>query len=131
LRLLLDTHVWVWSQGASTRLGGRARRAIESAGNELWLSPMSLWEAVLLADAGRLRLGPDPIAWIRYALEDLPVREAPLTHEIALASRRIEHSNDDPADRFLIATAKVLGLTLVTADERLLVSREVDSLSAR
>lgn len=48
------------------------------------------------------------------------MREAPITHEIVLESRRIDLPHEDPADRFLSATAKVLDLTLVTADERLL-----------
>lgn len=131
MRLLLDTHIWFWWHGSSNRLGPRARRAIESAANELWLSPISVWEAVNLADRGRLRLDPDPISWVNDSLVALPVREAPITHEIALVSRRLDLEHDDPADRFLVATAKVLGLTLVTADERLLGCKQIDLLPNR
>jgi PIN domain nuclease of toxin-antitoxin system len=54
----------------------------------------------------------------------LPRREAALTHDIAVASRRLTLSHDDPADRFLAATAQVLGLTLVTADARLIATTD-------
>lgn len=131
MRLLLDTHIWCWWHGSSNRLGPRARRAIETTANEIWLSPIAIWEAVHLADRGRLRLDPDPVSWVNDSLVALPVREAPLTHEIALVSRRLELEHDDPADRFLVATAKVLGLTLVTADERLLACKQIDLLPNR
>jgi PIN domain nuclease of toxin-antitoxin system len=61
----------------------------------------------------------------------LPRREAPLTHDIAVASRRLALSYQDPADRFLAATAAVLGLTLVTADDRLLQSEEFAVMANR
>jgi PIN domain nuclease of toxin-antitoxin system len=131
LRLLLDTHVWIWWHDGSRRLGTRVRRAMERPATELWLSPISVWEAVRLADARRLRLDPDAITWVRDALAALPVREAAVTHEIALRSRRLELAHDDPADRLLVATAQLLGLTLVTADARLLATREVPLLACR
>lgn len=131
MKLLLDTHVWVWSQLEPHRLGARAERALQSPANELWLSPISVWEAVLLGDARRLRFTSDPIAWVHAALLAFPLREAAVTHEIALQSRRVELLHDDPADRFLVATAKVLGLTLVTSDERLLALKQIPVLSSR
>lgn len=131
MNLLLDTHVWIWTQLAPERIGTRAVRALAAVTNVLWLSPVSVWEAVLLADSGRLALRPDPVAWVRETHRAWPLHEAPLDHEMALVSRRLDLPHDDPADRFLVATAKVLGLTLVTADERILGSREIECLSAR
>ncbi len=130
MKLLLDTHVWVWCASTSSRLGPRARRAIESTANEIWISPISTWEVILLSDRGRLSLDPDPISWLRAAFAAVPARETPLNHSIAIASRRIDLPHDDPADRFLAATAKFLDLTLVTADERLLGCREIKTLRA-
>jgi predicted nucleic acid-binding protein len=63
------------------------------------------------------------------ALQAAPLREAPLTHEIALETFGLKFPHRDPADRFLVATARVLGLTLVTADERLINSHQVVSSS--
>jgi PIN domain nuclease of toxin-antitoxin system len=59
------------------------------------------------------------------------MREAPLTHEIALASEELSLPHGDPVDRFLAATAQVLGLTLVTADSRLLGLGNISTLANR
>ena len=74
----------------------------------------------MLAEKGRVLLRPDPWSWIRTALTVRPVREVPVTFDIALASRTIRVGHDDPADRFIAATAAVHELTLVTADASLL-----------
>jgi PIN domain nuclease of toxin-antitoxin system len=115
---LLDTHVWLWSLLEPARLGPRTARVLEDAG-EKWLSPISLWETLILAERKRVILEPDAERWVRAQLARVPFYEAPLTPEVALASRRLEVASDDPADRFLAATALVYDLTLVTADVRL------------
>ena len=89
MKLLLDTHIWVWSVAEPERLSSRVRNALESPENEIWLSPISIWE-----------------------------------YDIAQESRVLDLPQEDSADRFLAATAKVLELTLVTADGRLAGSRE-------
>ena len=130
MKFLLDTHVWYWLLSGTGRWTSRSRAALESPDNELWLSPISAWEVMRLGDSGRLRLNPDPVTWVRASLTALPLREAALSHEVALASRRIALSHEDPADRFLAATAKIFDLSLVTADERLLACREIRTLRA-
>ena len=120
MNLLLDTHVWIWSQLRPERLSAQARDAVTDPGSVLALSPVSIWEALLLAERGRVELAPDPWRWIRSALATRPMRELPLTHEVALRSRTVRLPHDDPADRFIAATAMVHGLTLVTADRSLL-----------
>jgi len=129
LRLLLDTHIWLWSLREPTRLGRRVRHELTDWNNELWLSPVSTWEALLLNAKGRIRLRGDLAAWLARATAHL--REAPLTHEVVLAAHQLPLSHADPADRFLAATARVLGLTLVTADERLLGLGEIGTLANR
>jgi PIN domain nuclease of toxin-antitoxin system len=96
--------------------------------NEIWLSPISTWEALLLQAKGKIRLSVDLAEWI--AESTAGTREAPLTHEIALVAQQLP-LHQDPADRFLAATAQVLGLTLVTADERLLGLRNIRTLANR
>jgi PIN domain nuclease of toxin-antitoxin system len=86
--------------------------------NELWLSPVSTWEALLLRAKGHIRLHGTIQDWVAKAT--MHMREAPLTHEIVVAAQELPLQHPDPADRFLAATAEVLGLTLVTADRRLL-----------
>ena len=67
---------------------------------------------------------------MRNALSATPARETPLTYEVALASRTIALPHQDPADRFIAATAKVLGLTLVTSDARLLACPDIQVMPA-
>lgn len=130
MRLLLDTHIWLWCALEPARLSKRAQRAIVDPNNELWLSPVSVWETLVLARKKRLTLDPSPEKWVRRALVELPIHEAHLNHEIAIRSEELRLSHDDPADRFLVATALVHDLTLVTADRRIIKSRLVATLGA-
>ena len=120
MKLLLDTHIWLWSLLDTERLSPRVDKALRDPGNELWLSPISVWEALLLESRGRLELDRAPDAWVDEALRTAPMKEAPLTWAIARTSVGVELPQRDPADRFLAATAMALDLTLVTADERLI-----------
>lgn len=129
MKLLLDTHIWLWGLLEPERLVPAVRAALQSPDNELWLSPISVWEALVLAERGRMSVTVAPAEWVQQMVQALPRREAPLTHDIAVVSRRLALSHQDPADRFLAATAQVLGLTLVTADERLLQSNEFEVLA--
>jgi PIN domain nuclease of toxin-antitoxin system len=126
LKLLLDTHIWLWFATGSPRL--RVLDKLKDLNNELWLSPLSTWEVLTLYRKGRIKLDRDPREWVTLATAG--TREAPLTHEIALAERELTIHND-PADRLLAATALVLDLTLVTADERLLGLGNIKTLANR
>jgi PIN domain nuclease of toxin-antitoxin system len=128
LKLLLDTHIWLWSKLEPKRLGRRVLPALSDANNELWLSPVSVWEALVLMQKGRIQV-EDPFAWVERAAEQM--HEAPLTREIVSAGLALPLSHADPTDRFLAATAKVLKLTLVTADRQLLGLGEISCLANR
>ena len=119
MKLLLDTHIWLWSLLEPSRLGRRTATALENPATELWLSPISVWETLMLAERNRVVLLPDPEQWVRTCLGRLPFHEAAVNAEVALTSRALKIPSDDPADRFLAATARVYDLTLVTADARL------------
>jgi len=129
--LLLDTHIWLWSLVDPDQLSPRVRVELASAGAELWLSPISVWEALRLARRGRLTVEGDLTRWIEDLLRATPRREASLTTEVAIASEQLDLPHRDPADRFIVATAKVYDLTLVTADERLIRSGAVNVLPNR
>ncbi len=128
MNLLLDTHIWIWSKAAPNRIGKRLAEELSKASNRLWLSPVSVWEALALMQKGRIQV-EDPLAWVERAAEQL--NEAPLTQEIVRTGFALQLGHNDPADRFLAATAKVLKLTLVTADQRLLGLGEISSLANR
>ena len=119
MKLLLDTHIWVWSLVAKQKLSRRVTRLLGDARNELWISPVSCWEVLVLSRKGRLKLTSPAPMWIPAALKAGPFREASFTHETALAVAEVSLPHGDPADAFLAATARVYGLTLVTADEHL------------
>jgi PIN domain nuclease of toxin-antitoxin system len=128
MRLLLDTHIWLWTLLAPERLGQSVRGALEDAQNELWLSPINVWEASLLCAKGRIALKEEIGPWLQKALAAASLHEAPLSHEIALDTLNLRLPHRDPADHFLASTARVLGLTLVTADERLIKAGQFDVL---
>jgi PIN domain nuclease of toxin-antitoxin system len=129
LRLLLDTHVWLWQLLEPERLSRRASAVIEDAEAEIHLSPLSVWEALLLADKGRLQLEPDGPVWVRKALEKSPLLIAELTHEVAIRSRDLPgFESRDPVDRFLAASCLVLGMTLVTRDSAMRKYRPLQTI---
>jgi PIN domain nuclease of toxin-antitoxin system len=120
VKILLDTHIWIWSHLDPSRINKRLTQALLDQANELWLSPISLWECMVLAGKKRLVLKDGPKAWIAAALASAPMHEASLNNEVALTSRAVKVEHDDPADRFLAGTAVVYDLVLATADLRLL-----------
>ena len=124
MKLLLDTHIWLWALLEPERLSPAVRTALRSPDNQIWLSPISVWEAMVLAERGRLTISTTAAEWVQRMVQAIPRREAPLSHDIAVMSRQLTLPHQDPADRFLAATALVMGLTLVTADERLMQSTE-------
>jgi PIN domain nuclease of toxin-antitoxin system len=129
VKLLLDTHIWVWSLLEPERLTERVRAALTASDNELWLSPISTWEAMHLVERGRIESPDAPGRTVERWLAAVPVREAPLTHQVALATSGIVLPHQDPADRFLVATARLFDLTLVTADARLLALGDLPVLA--
>jgi PIN domain nuclease of toxin-antitoxin system len=131
MKLLLDTHIWLWSLLDPQRLSRRVIRELENKRNELWLSPISVWEVLILHQKRRIVLREDVGEWIDRALRAAPLTEAPVSHAVALETRAIQLPHNDPADRLLAATAKVFGLTLVTADEHLLKAKGFSTLANR
>ena len=131
MRLLLDTHIWIWSLLQPEKLLPRVSRALEDPTNEKWVSPISVWELVILVEKKRvvLKMGVDE--WVALSMATAPLKEAPLTTEVALASTNTRLSHRDPADTFLAATANVFDLTLVTSDARMLTAKGISLLPNR
>ena len=129
MKLLLDTHIWLWALGNPSKLSKRVRAELENPANEIWVSAVSTWEALMLNAKNRVQLPSDLEAWFTRATSY--TREAPLTHEIAFVAHRLPLPHKDPADRFLAATAKLLGLVLVTQDPELLGLGDIQTLANR
>jgi PIN domain nuclease of toxin-antitoxin system len=129
--LLLDTHIWLWALLEPQRLAKRLAAELESTENELWLSPISFWELIIMHHKGRMLIEEKVQNWIARAMRARPLKEAPVTFEVAREVERFEVPQRDPADRFLVATARVFNLTLVTADQNLIDSGVVSILANR
>ncbi|MFZ0817303.1 MAG: type II toxin-antitoxin system VapC family toxin [Candidatus Sulfotelmatobacter sp.] len=131
MKLLLDTHIWLWMALDPDRLASRVGKALDDPENELWLSSISVWELTVLCRKGRFRTLPELPAWVANTMGELRLIEAPLTVEVALAISALNLPHNDPADGFIAATAKVFGLTLVTADEQLAKLKDITVLPNR
>ncbi len=129
MNLLLDTHIIVWSAVDPEKLGQKVAGELESVSNELYYSPISIWEILLLSEKGRISLGRDHVRAVRDILLKIPMKEAAINAEVAIQSRTVRLPHQDPADRFLAATASVYGLTLVTADTRIIEAGAVSVLA--
>jgi PIN domain nuclease of toxin-antitoxin system len=131
MKLLLDTHIWLWSVLEPKRLSRRVAKALTDPRNDIWISPISTWEILILCAKNRLVLQPEPRQWITESMARTSFREAPLTHEVVMDMEVIITAHKDPADRFLAATAKTFNLTLVTADQNLIHGRGYSVLANR
>lgn len=121
MRILLDTHVWLWTQEAQERLGSTSQDMLLNKDNTLFISSVSSLEIARLAWGGRLTLAGQLRTWVSETLQALHAETIPVTHEIAMAAYELPGEfHRDPADRMLVATAVVHDLTFMTADDRIL-----------
>jgi PIN domain nuclease of toxin-antitoxin system len=117
MRILLDTHVFLWYISADPRLPVAFRDAIRDPANEVYLSAASVWEAVIKYALGKLPLPEAPASYLprqraAHRIATLPVEEATLLHLAGLPPL-----HRDPFDRVLIAQAIQHGLALATVDD--------------
>jgi PIN domain nuclease of toxin-antitoxin system len=115
VRLLLDTHVLLWTLSGAERMSAEARERITEPRAEVFVSAATVWEAAIELSTGKLSLPPNLVEEIAAA----GMRELPVTSEHGFAAGRLPRHHGDPFDRMLVAQAQLEGLTLVTADERL------------
>lgn len=119
--IVLDTHVFLWYALDDARLPAATRDQMSRDPEAVFLPTICLWEMMVLAERGRVSLPgrrrPDVV--FRDLLKQSGFSEAPLTTEIALLSRTLAFEHEDPADRFIAATAKHLGFPLATSNRNL------------
>ena len=123
MRILLDTHAWIWWHMRPEQLSSRVADLLADPqqSEEVLLSAISPWEFCKLLEKKRLGISCDPEAWIEEALAMPRLRLAPLTPRIALKSTTLPQPfHDDPADQIIAATARETNATLLTRDQRLL-----------
>ena len=119
MKVLLDTHIWIWWLLGSDRLSAAERHCLDrlAAIGGVHLSAMSLWEAQMLHSKGRLMLDRPLATWLRQAAAPGVVALLPLDLDVVLALDQLPQSfHGDPADRLIVATALTHGLPLATQD---------------
>jgi PIN domain nuclease of toxin-antitoxin system len=121
--LLLDTHVWIWFMLASDELAVSGRNVINraAAAGRLRIAAISLWETALLASGGRVVLGRPLVQWMTQAVSAQGLAIEPLLPQVAVEAYSLpDRFHRDPADRLIVATARVANATLMTRDRRIL-----------
>jgi PIN domain nuclease of toxin-antitoxin system len=125
--VLLDTHVWIWlSLDNLSSFSAKARKAL--AGGPRWISAISCWELAKLVERHRIAFTIPTLQWLRRSLSENQIRIAELSPEIAVESTQLQDFHRDSADQIIVATSRVLGLPLVTADQRIIQFRDVESI---
>jgi PIN domain nuclease of toxin-antitoxin system len=116
VRLLLDTHVWLWLLTAPGRISDDVLESLSDLGNDLLLSAASAWEIAIKYALGKLPLPEPPASYVPGRMQRSGVTPLPVLHEHALAVAELPAHHRDPFDRLLVAQARLERLTLVTAD---------------
>jgi PIN domain nuclease of toxin-antitoxin system len=119
--ILLDTHIWIWWVNGSPRLSSRQQELIEQHQAEgLGISIISCWEIAKLAEKDKLVLSCTVEEWLNAAIAYPGIQLLDLTVPIIVRSSQLEGFHRDPADQLIVATAIVLGCSLLTADQKVL-----------
>ena len=129
--IVLDTHIWVWWVNGSAELTATQRRHVEDhEGTGLGVSVISCWEVAKLVELNRLELRCPVAEWIEQALAYPGTRFLYLTPRIAVESTQLPGEfHRDPADQMIVATARIRGCALLTADSRILRYPHVKTLT--
>jgi len=131
LKALLDTHVLLWWFGTSPRLSSRQEEVLRGAREEepLWVSDITLWEIATLNSLGRIKLHLPLRDWLEQATAPPLVQRLPITPAVAAEVAVLpDRFHRDPADRIIVASARVLGATLLTQDRRIIESALVPTV---
>ena len=132
MTLLLDSHVWIWSQEAPEKLGRRGRALLEDASNGVAISAMAALEIARLVFLRRVHLAESAATWIADSIRSLRAHAVDVTPEIAAEAFELPGNfHKDPVDRVLVATARLHSLTLLTADDLILRYPHVKTTSAK
>ncbi|MCY4011072.1 MAG: type II toxin-antitoxin system VapC family toxin [Candidatus Saccharibacteria bacterium] len=130
--ILLDTHILIWYILASNKLKSNISKIIDQAlrKNQLYVSSITFWEMELLSKKGKINFKKS-ISWWRQELLKQGLLEISVDGLIGIKSVALKYSNNDPADRIIIATALITHSKLITADKQILDSPEkIDALDA-
>jgi PIN domain nuclease of toxin-antitoxin system len=116
MKLLLDTHCWLWAMHSPEKLNIKVRKLLENPETELYLSAASVWEASIKQALGKLKI-PEPLEiYFSTRMREERILELPVLIRHAAKVGELPHHHRDPFDRILIAQAQCENLPIVTAD---------------
>ncbi|HWM95144.1 MAG TPA: type II toxin-antitoxin system VapC family toxin [Thermoanaerobaculia bacterium] len=116
MRVLLDTHCWLWMQAESSRLSRPTRALLQDPDNQIFLSAASSWEIAIKYALGKLPLPAPPMEYVLSRMETSGTSPLPVQHSHALHAGSLPRHHADPFDRLLIAQAQLENLQILTAD---------------
>ena len=127
--IVLDTHIWIWWVNNNTRLTQKHRDWIQQYQSQgLGVSIISCWEVSKLVEMGRLTLSVTVDEWLKQALAYPGVQLLELTILIIVESTKLTDFHRDPADQIIVASARICGCPLLTADAKILAYPDVQTL---
>ncbi len=132
MKPLLDTHILLWWLATTSRLSAAQRDIIDAAtaAEPLWVSDITLWEVATLSSLGRIHLHLPLLEWLEKATAPPLVQRISITPAIAAEVAELPDSfHRDPADRIIVASARILGATLLTQDRRIIDSGLVQTIT--
>lgn len=128
--ILLDTHTWWWALSEPENLSTPAQKLIsETPSGQHYIASISLWEFAMMAQRGRIQLNITPQEWLSVALNVAHIQVLHLSEDIALESCNLPGDfHKDPADRLIVATARVHKLPLITKDQKIRKYEHVETV---
>lgn len=119
MKVLLDTHVWLWWLSEPERLPVAIREALEDGENPLYLSVLTSWEIAIKYAVGKLPLPEPPLVFVEKRLQRDGLQTLHIEHRHALAVAQLPMHHHDPFDRLLIAQARDESMVLATVDSKI------------
>jgi len=119
MKILVDTHCWLWMTASPERLSDAARQHVNDAATDLYLSAASAWEIAIKCDLGKLKLPTRPSAYLAKYLAETRTAPLPITMDHAARVADLPEHHRDPFDRLLVAQAQLEALSILTADPQI------------
>lgn len=128
--IVLDTHVLIWWLLDAKKLSKRALESIEKAEKEkqLFISTITVWELAMLVKKGRLQLSGETRDLVEQIAKIPSLKILDISSQIALESVLLDYPHPDPADRIIIASAKFLGMPLISKDRKIRSFKEIETI---
>lgn len=128
--ILLDTHAWWWSLSEPENLSKAAsKKIVETKPDQRAIASISIWEFAMMACRKKIEVKITPEEWLSYAIEKTGIKVLKLNPKIAIDSCSLPGDfHKDPADRIIVATARVNNMTLITKDEKIIRYSHVNTI---